>query len=569
MTTAEIAELERVLRLIPGYDPWAQAEGCWLDHEAAARAIRFFPACLRHVEGDLAGKPFVLEPWQQAVVGNLFGWQRRDSLGRVVRRYREVMLYVPRKSGKTPLAAGICLYVLFCDGEAGAQIYGAATTRDQAALLYKQARGMVKQCKALSDRAIVYKGENTRSIILKADPGSVYKVISSDAAGQHGGTSHLVLIDELHAQESRDLVDVMETSMSSQNRKQPLLILITTADFDRPSICNEKHTHACAVRDNGGDRAKPGYDPAFLPVVYEMASGDDPFSPETWRKANPNLGVSVSLDYLERQALKAKEDPAFLNTFVRLHLNGKTNQDTCVIPLDAWDACAADIDVEALKGRRCFLGLDCSSCEDLTALAAVFPDDGGGCDVLSWAWCPEDKIEDRANAKVPYQLWHRQGWIAATAGNQIDYAVILETLVDVVGTYEVAELAYDPHGAEHLIQELVQRTNVNAVRMVQTVAHMSPPSKDLIRRVKAKALRHRHDPLLRWCAGNVAAHFQGRIPAGGVVGEFLDKVPILFSKRSSRDKIDPIVAIVLALSCFERHPTNEGSVYEQRGILVL
>jgi phage terminase large subunit-like protein len=262
-----------------------------------------------------------------------------------------VFLYVPRKNGKTPLSAGICNYVLFCDGEPGAQIYSAAAEKEQAALLYRHAVGMITQEPELDSRARIYKGH--KSVVLKDDPGSVFKVLSADADTKHGGNSHLVLIDELHAQPNRELVDVLQTSMASANRPQPLLVHITTADFDRESICNEKHDYACKVRDGIIE------DESFLPIIYEVTKDDDWKDERVWHKANPNLGVSVSLDYLRRECKRAQDTPTYENTFKRLHLNLKTQNDVRWLQLDRWDACAGPVDPELLSGAT---GTSASTC---------------------------------------------------------------------------------------------------------------------------------------------------------------------------------------------------------------
>ena len=228
--------------------------------------LEFFPECLHHIEGDKYGQPFVLERWQQAVLANLFGWQRLDSQGRQVRRYREMLLYVPRKNGKTPLVAGLGAAVLFCDAEKGQQDYVAAGEREQAGNLFRYCKGMVELEPELAKRCTIYGGKaaagQAKSIVIEGDY-SFLRVISSDADTKHGGTTHLGIVDELHVQDSRNLVDVLRTSTASANRKQPLMVFITTADFDRPSICNEIYDYACKVRDGRISN------PAFLPVIYE------------------------------------------------------------------------------------------------------------------------------------------------------------------------------------------------------------------------------------------------------------------------------------------------------------
>jgi phage terminase large subunit-like protein len=279
-------ELEEILRQIPGYNPWDQAE-CWLDHEAALKAINWFGENLKHIEGDSRGDPFILRAWQAAIIGNLFGWKRKDEAGRTVRRYRKCLIKVGRGNGKTPLASGIVLYGFFEDGEPGGQNILAAGQKEQAGILFRNAIGMVDQNPELASKITAYRGDQHRSMILKDDPLSFCKVIPADAAGQHGGIPHIVVVDELHVQENRDLLDVFETAMAKKTRSQPMLVMITTSDFDRPSICNEVDDYAHKVRDNGGDPAKPGFDPYFLPIVYEVPQDADWTDEKEFVKANP------------------------------------------------------------------------------------------------------------------------------------------------------------------------------------------------------------------------------------------------------------------------------------------
>lgn len=553
-------QLEDVLRLIPNYDPWATKGDSWLDHDAARRAIDFFHECLRHVEGAKAGELFVLEPWQQAIVGNLFGWKRKDASGRVVRRYREFFLYVPRKNGKTPLAAGICCYVLFCDNEPGAQIYSAAAEKDQAAYLFRQAKGMIEREPELASRATIYGGSSgtggQRCIVLKSDPASVYKVLSADADTKHGGNSHLVLIDELHAQPNRDLVDVLASSTASKNRAQPILGYITTADYDRPSICNEKHDYACRVRDNNGDPSKPGYDPGFLPIIYETLPDEDWKSPEVWKKCNPNYGVSVSEEYLARECQKAQEQPAYENTFKRLHLNMKTTTDVKLIPLDAWDQCVGRLHDDDAMGLTWYGGLDLASTEDLASFTLSALDAN---DILwskTWVWCPVVKIEKRKRMRIPYDVWAKEGHLIATGGDQIDYAVIEQQIEELAGKYTIAEIGFDGWNAAQITQNLTAK-GLTLIKIPQSFRELSAPSKEMLRRIKGRTFRHEGSPLVRWCAGNVAADFDGRLPSGESVVDQVEKVPIKPSKKKSADKIDPIASTVISINRLIAHPAAQ------------
>ena len=527
------------LRLVPGYDPFATAGDCVFDHDSADRVCQFFAECVRHVEGAAAGKPFVLEPWQRAIVGNLFGWKRPDG----TRRYRESFIFIPRKNGKTTMVAGLVLAALFCDGERGAQVYSAAADRDQAALIYRQCKGMVLQDADLSRHAKVY--ETAKSIVIES-MGSSYKAISAEANTKHGYNTHFAVIDELHAQPNRDLVDVLKTSTGA--RRQPLIVHITTSDFDRPSICNELHGYAGKVRDGLVD------DPAFLPVIYEAKATDDWTSPETWRKANPNLGVSVSLEYLERECRQAKETPSYENTFKRLHLNVKTEQDVRWMQMDKWDACGEVIvDPGYLKGARCWGGLDLASTTDIAAFVLWFPESST---VLPFFWMPADQAHVRERRdRVPYSAWERAGLIEMTPGNVIDYGFIRRRINELKAEYDIADIAYDPWNAQQFATQLQEEDGMTLTEFRQGFISMNEPTKRLERLVLEGALRHGGNKVLRWMASNVSVRTD---PAGN----------IKIDKQRSTEKVDGMVALVMAIG--RAGASNVGvSVYETRGMLTL
>jgi phage terminase large subunit-like protein len=374
------AALESVCRTgIPGYDPWATAlPGQRFDVNLARRAIAFFHDMLVFVEGERAGEPFDLEPWQAAIVGNLFGWIDATTGHR---RYREGFVFVARKNGKSSWAAGISLYLLLCDGEPGAQVYSAAADQQQSALIFRHAMQMIAHQQRLLARTRIYRAFKSIEV---PETGSIFRALTADAQTKHGLSVHGAVIDELHAHPTRDLVDVLQTATGA--RRQPLTVHITTSDYERVSICNEKYEYAKKVRERTIE------DPSFLPVVYEAQPTDDWADPAVWRKANPNLGVSVKQDYLERECARAKESPAYLNTFLRLHLNIRTNADVAAFDMRQWDACRGEKGFHELaaelEGRECYAGLDLASTEDLTALVLVFPDDGNA--VLPFLWCPKE-----------------------------------------------------------------------------------------------------------------------------------------------------------------------------------
>lgn len=502
--------------------------------------MEFVPSCLHHVEGELTGQPFILEPWQQAIVANLFGWKRRDQYGREIRRYRELFLYVPRKNGKSPLAAALALLAFFTDDELGQQNYMAAAEREQAGFLFRQARGMVDAEPELSSRCSVYggnaQGGQSRSIVRDAD-GSFIKVLSADANTKHGGNAHLVLIDELHAQPSRDLYDVLATSMASKNRKQPMMVCITTADFLRESICNEKYDYACKVRD--GLVA----DQYFLPVIYEALPTDDWKLPATWEKANPNIDVSVSRDYLEAEAKKAADNPAYENTFRRLHLNMRTEQDVRWLSLESWEACSTPIDEDELAGRACFAGLDLANTQDVAALALVFPPAEGEklWHVIPRFWVPETAcLERERKNKTRFDQWIRQGWMTQTQGNVIDYSWIRNEVNALSQKYLISKLAYDPYNATDIATQLMM-DGLNVYKFTQCVANFNEACSKLEELLRDRIIVVGANPVLRWMASNVSVRVDGR----GY------KMP---SRKASTEKIDGIVAMLQGIAVAIHEP---------------
>lgn len=551
-----------ILLRVPGYDSIKTAGDAVFCPQAAQAALDFFPEMLTHTEGILAGKPFHLEPWQEAIVANIFGWQQKNDHGAWVRRFRDVFVLVARKSGKSPMAAGIALVAFFLDSMRGKQCYLAAADRSQAAIVFRHCKGMVESNPILKEMCRIYGGTGseyqTRSIVREGE-GSFLRVISADANTKHGGITHLAIIDELHAQPNRDLVDVIATSMSSENVPQPLMIFLTTADFERTSICNEKHDYARRVRDGFIDN------PRFLPVVYEVLPDEDWTDPVVWAKANPNLGVSKSREYMRNACKEAQEVPAFENTFKRLDLNIRTQQETKAIPMDQWDACAAGVDdplawrlatLEAMRGRKCAGGLDIGSVSDLTALVLLFGDTHNGFDLVPWFWCPRDRAEQRERKQqVPYLVWGRKGFVTLTEGNETDYQQVARDIVALSRTYGIGEIAADRlfQGAQ-LCQDLI-RDGLTVTEMGQGYVSQAAPTRSLLELVSAGKLRHGGNPVMRWMASNAACEAD-RKSAGTI---------LKFSKEKSSEKIDGIAATCNAMSvaCL----FQPSSVYATRGAI--
>lgn len=528
------------LRKIPGYDPFKNSEDYYFDADDAQRSIDFFPRYLTHIKGKLAGKPLVLEDWQIAIISNLFGWKNKSNH---TRRYREAFIYLPRKNGKTVLAAGIALYMMFCDREPGAEIYCAAAERDQAGLVFDHAKGMVHGHEALRTRSTVY----TKAITLN-ESNTFFKVISADAHTKHGYSASCLIIDELHAQPNRELVDVLTTSTAI--RTQPLTIYITTADYERESICNEKLDFAGKVRDGVVSANE------FLPVIYEALITEDWKSPQIWEKANPIYNISEELQtYLAKEFKKACEIATYENTFKRLHLNMKTQQDVRWISMDRWKECGLiegkprSLNMENLQGAVCYGGLDLANTQDIAAYVLYFPDND--CSLLPFFFVPEEtaKIRDRSG-RVPYLTWARQKYITLTPGNVIDYDYIREVIIDTQKNYHVQEIAYDRWGACQLVTQL-EGEGFKMEPFGQGFASMTTPCREFEKLIASGVLNHGNNPVLTWMVGNAAAAMD---PAGNVKP----------AKDKSSDKIDGVVAAVMGIAGAIK---NMASVYDTRGVL--
>lgn len=526
-----------LLRLLPGYDPFKQAGDCWFDEAAAKHAMGFFPALIKHVEGAKAGEPFTLEPWEQSIVANLFGWKRTD--GR--RRYREAYLQLSRGNGKSAFGAGLALYGLCGLGEYGAQVYTAAGTRDQAGFIFRPCRAMVQAEPAFEKagvRVMQY------SIVLEKK-NSVLKALTGDADSQHGANIFLAVVDELHVV-GHEFWRALRTGTGK--RDEPLLICTTTAGWDRESVCYQRYQYACKVRDNEHD------DPSFLPVIYETKPEEDWTDPAVWRKANPNLGVSVQEDYLRARVNEAMELPSEENTFRQLHLGQWTEQAVRLIPMHLWDACTEAVVPEELEGRECYGGLDLATTDDIAAFVLVFPDDDAY-KVLPFLFVPEDNARQRSRRDhVDYLKWIKSGHLICTPGNQIDYDFIRMKVNELHSTYNIRQIARDRWNASQITTQL-QGDGFDMVDFGQGFASMTSPCKELLRLVTTGKLHHGGHPVLRWMASNCA-------------GESDAAANLKLSKKKSSEKIDGIVATVMGLALAltaQRGP----SIYATPGELAL
>ena len=509
--------------------------GLYFDEKAGARILRFFDF-LRHSIGEYAGKPFVLSAWQQAYLWVLFGWKRADGL----RRFRISYLEVARKNGKSSMASGIALYLLEGDGEQGAEIYSAATKRDQAKIVHGEAVRMVRASKALSSR-ITLRADN----MFDLKTNSKFEPLSSDYNSLDGLNIHGAIVDELHAHKTRDLWDVLETATGA--RRQPLIFAITTAGVSRQSICREQHDYLEKVLDGSVE------DDSYCGIIFTLDDNDAYEDDRVWVKANPNLGISAKYEDLQKKLIKAKEMPSELNAFLRLHMNVWTQAENRWIDPDAWALCSGRTEIERLRDEPCFGGLDLSSTTDLTALVLKFPRTG---DVLCWFWIPEDNIVLRERRdRVPFSAWVRGGYVETTPGNVIDYEYIKDRIRKVSKEFRgLKELGYDPYMATQIAIQL-EEEGYNVVPVRQGWVTMSPALKQLEKEYLGKELKHGDNPVLKWMAANLVVKQDS---AGNYTPD----------KAHSIDRIDGIVALCVALSR-QMNSRDVASIYESRGLLTI
>lgn len=505
-------------------------------------AIDFFRA-LRHSKGRWAGLPFDLLPWQEKIIRDLFGTLRPDGK----RQYRTAYIEVPRKAGKSTLSAAIALYLLF-EGEPGAEVYSAAADREQAAIVFEQARAMVEGSPELSRYAETYR----RSVFVPP-LGATYKVLSADAPTKHGLNAHGIVFDEVHAQPNRELWDVLTTSMGA--REQPLVVAITTAGYDRESICWELHEYAAKVRDGVID------DPSFYPVLFAADEDDDWDDSATWYKANPSLGVTVQEEFYESEARRAKEMPAYQNTFRRLYLNQWTQQASRWIDLGLWDDNTdGPLDEDRLCGLRCYGGLDLASVSDLSAWLLLFEDDEDPEQVyvLPRFWCPESRLRDSTNRyRDQYRQWSTDGFLSVTPGEATDYAYIRKQIIEDAEKFGLVDMNVDRLFQAHQLAMELEAEGLTVFGMGQGVVSMAVPVNEFHRRLLNHKIDHGENPVLRWMADGVVARQDS---AGN----------LKLDKAQSQTKIDGIVALVMALDRQMRHMTGpRQSVYENRGLVTL
>lgn len=532
-------------------------------NEAEAQHVLDFIGTLRHSKGKWGrgqGEYIKLEPWQQFTIWVAFGWMRDNSERwveknfdgsvqdqRGMRRFRTMYEEVARKNGKSTKAAGLGLELAFADGEPGAEVYSAATKRDQARIVHKEAIRMVRKNKGLKKYIKIYKDN-----LNLEQTDSKYEPLGSDSDSTDGLNVHAAVCDELHAWKSREMWDVLETATGS--REQPMIIAITTAGIDRRSVCYEKHEYTRKVLEGWKDGSFE--DDTWFGIIFTLDEGDDWRDEKVWIKANPNLGVSKFYDDMRMKAKRATQMAAALNNFLRRELNVWVKGEVKWMDMDAWRKCAGNTSALEmalrLKGMTCYAGLDLSSTSDITAFVMVFIDEDEHAHVLCRFWIPEDNMKIRSRDDgVHFQKWVDQGYIEATPGNVIDYDYIFEQIEQDAEDFDIDQIAFDRWGAARVVNTL-QNKGMTMVQFGQGFKSMNPPMQDLERMIPKQQISHGNNPVLTWMADNLVARLD---PAGNMKPD----------KAKSREKIDGIVALIMALDLALRHPEKK-SVYEKRGV---
>lgn len=512
------------------------------DKKKADRAVTFIEN-LCHTKGKWAGTPFWLLPWQEQLIRDIFGIVKPDGN----RQFRTAFVEICKKVGKSELAAAVALYLLYADNEPSAEVYGAAADRQQASIVFDVAKQMVEMSPALMKRSKLMGA--TKRIVNYSNAG-YYQVLSAEVGGKHGFSVSGLVFDEIHTQPNRQLYDVL-TKGSSDARQNPLHFIITSAGNDRHSIAYELHTKAVDILE--GRRV----DPTFYPVVYGLKDDEDWEDEANWYKVNPSLGYTVDIERLRDAYREAKQNPADEVTFKWLRCNMWVSSTVAWIPDAIYMRGNEPIDMDALAGRDCYAGLDLSSTGDITALVLIFPprNEDEKYVLLPYFWIPEETIPRRVKANsVPYDIWEKQGYIMSTEGNVIHYDFIEKFIMYLSEKYHILEIAVDRWNATQMIQNL-EGEGFTIVPFGQGFSSMSAPTKEFYRLLMDGRIIHGGNPVLRWMAGNVVIDTD---PAGNI------KV----TKAKSKEKIDGIVAAIMALDRCIRQEGQSGSVYDERGLLV-
>jgi phage terminase large subunit-like protein len=510
------------------------------DIKKADIAVNFIQKYLTHTKGKWQGTPFLLLPWQEQIIRDIFGVIKSNGY----RQFNTAFITTPKKAGKSELAAAVALYMLCADGESAAEVYGVANDRKQAEIVFNVASGMVGQSPFLSRYVKVTESHKKMTY---RPTRSVYQAMSSEVVTKYGLNVSCCVFDELLGQNDRKLYDVM-TKGSGMARSQPLNFVITTAGSDQKSICYAEYSKAKDILD--GRKS----DPTFYPVIFGADKDEDWTDPKTWRNAHPSIGVTVDEAVFESECENAKQDTAVEVQFRQFYLNQWTSSSMRWMPMDAWDKCKTPIDLEHLRGRTCFGGLDLSTTSDLSAFVLVFPPEyeDEKYEVLPYFWLPHKTCEERAKKDSKFAEWVKKGLIIETEGNVVDYNAMQDFIVGLGVKYNIKQIAYDDWNATATVLWLADK-GFEMVNFGQGYRSMNPPTKELMRLIKSERLIHGGHEVLRWNADNLYVVHDS---AGNEKPD----------KQHSSEKIDGIVALVMALGRAMNYKPEPTPYYVSNGL---
>lgn len=521
------------------------AKGDYYFDEAAADKVVLFAEQFKHVQGRWDNPYLTLEPWQKFVLGNIFGWKNKQT---GYRRFRTAYIQIPRKNGKSTIASIVGLYMLVIDKEPGAQVYSAATTRDQARIVFEVSKAMVRNEPDLRKRLGINKNN-----IDDLESQSYYRPLSRDSSTMDGFNVHCALIDELHAHKDGSVYGVLDTATGS--REQSLIFMITTAGYER-AICIEQYDYSDNILNNVLQ------DDQYFVFITELDEEDDWTNPESWKKANPNLGASFKESYLQGKLVKAMNIAREQNEFLCKHLNKWVNQSNRWLNLEQWKACGSLYNEKALEGRKCYGGLDVSATQDVSAFVLMFPPlkENEPWKALYRFWVPEGHIHRRSTGKgaikTPFDIWVRDGWMLTTPGDVIDQDFIQAEILELKGRYDIQDIGFDEWNSSQLAKKLMAE-GAEMTKYRQGPRSFNEPMKRFEDLLLEQKFRHGNHPPMTWMANNMVVRTDSNT----------NMAP---DKDKAKDKIDGMVALLMALGLAIRDEQEDTtSVYEQRGIMIL
>jgi phage terminase large subunit-like protein len=516
-------------KTLAGFDFWRDPGDAKFYPDLAEWACDFFPENLCFTTGEFAGKPFILEEWQQQIIGHLFGWLRPDGS----RRFRYLFLYIPRKNGKTELAAGLGVLFFVADGEPAAEVYCGAKTKGQANIFFSKAKRMVKFNPVLNDRVKPPKGRYSWTLY-DEETESTMQILASDEASAQGFNAHAGVIDELHTLADGGFPGALRESMGA--RRQPLLAELTTAADVDNEYCNEQLAYAEQVRDGVIS------DSTCMPIVFRALDKDDVSDPATWYKCNPNLGVSIKESFIRDQYNKLSRTTSGIIRFKKYFLNMQTANNKSWLDVDFWDHCRVQQSSIDLAGAHCFGAIDRSAVNDISALALYFPD---------YASFLFDFIVPRetAESNAAYEQWAKAGYIRISEFSAIRDDELFEMVADAKAKYDIRGIGYDPWrmssladwlskpfgvaDSEENLREFGLGIPVAAIK--QDFRTLSGPVNDVEIAIRNRTVRHFGNPVMRWMMQN-----------SRVTKDHKENIKIVKENPNSPKKIDGVVTMIMA-----------------------